>query len=459
MFDTLTDRFQEVFGSLRAEVRLTSEIVDKALGQIRRGLLEADVNFKVVKAFIARVRDRAIDQVVLKSLTPAQQVIGIVRDELLVLFGQEAPEFISKDHRPQIVMIFGLQGSGKTTTSAKLGRWFVGEGRHPLLVSTDVRRPAAIEQLNILGAAAGLRVHDPGDELDAVSRARSAVDEAKELGFDTVIIDTTGRLHIDDELMEELDQITKRVDSSDRLYIADAMTGQDAIKSAGEFHRRVGVTGIVLTKMDGDARGGAALSVVAVVGVPILFSGFGERVDDLEAFRPDRMVSRILGMGDVLTLIERAEQVVARDQLELVEQKTLRQRFTLEDLRGQMDVIKRMGPLGQLAGFIPGMSRLTGDSADLDSKRLSQITAIIDSMTRDERLRPAIVNGNRRRRIARGSGTSVEEVNRLLKEFSRIRKMLKKVQGVTGKRSKGSTRRNGRAAGPGIRHAARQMLQ
>lgn len=459
MFDTLTNRFQEAFGSLRAEVRLTPEIVDQALGQIRRGLLEADVNFKVVKAFIARVRDRSIDQAVLKSLTPAQQVIGIVRDELLVLFGQEAPKLLSKEHGPQIVLMLGLQGSGKTTTSAKLGRWFAGEGRHPLLVSTDVRRPAAVEQLNILGASAGLRVHDPGAELDAVSRAKSAVEEAKELGFDTVIIDTAGRLHMDDELMGELEQITMQFESCDRLYVADAMTGQDAIKSAGEFNRRVGITGIVLTKMDGDARGGAALSVVAVVGVPILFSGFGEQLDDLEAFRPERMVSRILGMGDVLTLIERAEQVVAREQSESTEQKALRGQFTLEDLRGQMDVIKRMGSLGHLAGFIPGMSRLMPDSVDLDSKRLSKMTAIIDSMTPGERQRPAIVNGNRRRRIARGSGTSVEAVNRLLKEFAQIRKLLKTVQGVRSKERKGSKRRKGRSAAPGIRHVARQMLQ
>ena len=300
-------------------------------------------------------------------------------------------------------------------------------------MSTDVRRPAAIEQLNVLCRDAGLRVHDPSGELDAARRARSAVDEAKELGFDVVLIDTAGRLHVDDELMAELEAITAAGDPSDRLYVVDAMTGQDAIKSAGEFHRRAGVTGIVLTKMDGDARGGAALSVVAVVGVPIVFSGVGERLDDLEAFKPERVVSRMLGMGDILTLVERAEQAVTRDSAARVEQQILWGQFTLEDLREQMDAIGRMGPLDQLVNLIPGMSRPARELGDIDQRQFSRTAAIIDSMTPGERRKPAVLNGSRRKRIAHGSGTTVEEINRLLKQFTQMRKMLKTVRGATRK--------------------------
>ena len=312
MFDALGNRFRDVFSALRGEVRLTPATVESALRQIRLALLEADVNFKVVKAFIDRVRDRAVDRAVLASLTPAQQVVGIVRQELLALFGDPAPQLAAGGRGPQVVMLLGLQGSGKTTTSAKLGRWLAGQGRHPLLVSTDVRRPAAITQLNVVGREAGLRVHDPADAPQPAERARSAVAQARALGCDVVIVDTAGRLHIDDPLMAELESIAAVVEPSDRLYVGDAMTGQDAVKSAGEFHQRLGITGIVLTKMDGDARGGAALSIVAVVGVPIVFSGVGERLDDFEPFRPERVVSRMLGMGDILTLVERAEQVVTR---------------------------------------------------------------------------------------------------------------------------------------------------
>ena len=440
MPDTLADRFQDVFASLRGEVRLTPEAVEGALRQIRMALLEADVNFQVVKAFVDRVRDRAIDRAVLESLTPAQQVVGIVRDELLTLFGEGNGELTVTNRRPQVVMLLGLQGSGKTTTSAKLGRWLTRQGRHPLLVSTDVRRPAAIEQLNVLGRDAGLRVHDPAGEFDAARRASSAIAEAKELGFDVVLIDTAGRLHIDDELMTELEAITAAVEPSDRLYVVDAMTGQDAIKSAGEFHRRAGVTGVVLTKMDGDARGGAALSVVAVVGVPIVFSGIGERLDDLEAFKPERVVSRMLGMGDILTLVERAEQAGTRENAERVEQNVRWGQFTLEDLREQMDAIGRMGPLDQLVNLIPGMSRRAGNIGDIDQRQFARTAAIIDSMTPGERRKPAVINGSRRKRIARGSGTTVEEINRLLKQFTQMRKMLKTVRGAARK----GLRRRGR---------------
>ena len=454
MFDTLTNRFQDVFTRLRGEVRLTPDVVEASLREIRMALLEADVNFKVVKAFVDRVRDRAIDRAVLESLTPDQQVVGIVRDELLALFGpNEAQGLTPSDRRPQVVMMLGLQGSGKTTTSAKLGRWLTRQGRHPLMVSTDVRRPAAIEQLNVLGREAGLRVHDPAGDMDPRRRASSAVSEAKELGFDVVVVDTAGRLHVDDELMDELEAIGAAVEPTDRFYVADAMTGQDAIKSAGEFHRRAGVSGIVLTKMDGDARGGAALSVVAVVGVPIVFSGVGERLDDLELFRPDRVVSRMLGMGDILTLVERAEEAVSRDQAQQVEQKLRRNQLTLEDLREQLHAVGRMGPLDQLMGLLPGMNRLPAEMSEVDPKQLSRTGAIIDSMTPTERQRPAVINGSRRKRIARGSGTSVEEVNRLLRQFAQMRKMLKTVRGVSGK-SRKSKRRRGRgglgALGPGL---------
>ena len=454
MFDSLTTRFQDVFESLRGEVRLTPEAVEAALREIRIALLEADVNFKVVKAFVDRVRDRAIDRAVLDSLTPAQQVVGIVRDETLALLGDGAGGLSQTAQRPQVVLILGLQGSGKTTTSAKLGRWLVRQGRHPLLVSTDVRRPAAIRQLAVLCEQAGLRAHDPADDLDPTHRALTAVEEAKQLGFDTVIVDTAGRLHLDDALMSELEAIKTAVVPSDLLYVADAMTGQDAIKSAGEFHRRTKITGLVLSKMDGDARGGAALSVVSVVGVPIVFSGIGERLDDLELFQPERLVSRMLGMGDILTLVERAEQAVSRDDAERLAEKLRRESFTLEDLRSQMDTVRKMGPLDQLVGMIPGLGgpKALGNGGDVDPKQLTRTAAIIDSMTVVERRNPVVINGSRRKRIARGSGTDVQEVNRLLKQFGQMRKMLKAAKGVTGKRQGKARRRAGRLGLTGSRH-------
>ena len=445
MFDALGNRFRDIFAGIRGEVRLTPAAVETALREIRLALLEADVNFKVVKAFVSRVRDRAIDRAVLDSLSPTQQVVGIVRDELLALFGKQQAGFGVAGRSPRVVLLAGLQGSGKTTTAAKIAHWLRRQGRRPLLVSVDIRRPAAIEQLGVLGRQAELAVHDPEDRQSAAGRARSAVEQARADGFDTVIVDTAGRLHVDDELMSELEEISAAVDPSDRLYVADAMTGQDAVKSAGEFHRRAGITGIVLTKMDGDARGGAALSVVAVVGVPIVFSGSGERLDDLELFRPDRMVSRMLGMGDILTLVDRAEQAAAEQQ---VEQRTLRDQFTLDDMRQQMTVIGRMGPLDQLVGLIPGMSAL-GGGAQIDPRRLTRAAAVIDSMTRAERRKPGIMNGSRRKRVARGSGTSVEEVNRLLKQFAQMRRVLKNVQSGAGARGSQARRLRQRLRMPG----------
>jgi signal recognition particle subunit SRP54 len=435
MFETLSERLQGVFRSLRGEGRLTEGTVEAALREIRMALLEADVNFKVVKAFIDRVRDKAVGEEVLKSLTPDQQVVRIVRDEMLALFGDTQGGLPATSARPRVILLLGLQGSGKTTTAAKLGRLLAGQGKHPLLVSTDVRRPAAIEQLSILAKQAGLRVHDPAGNLDPVDRARGALSESKNLGFDAVIVDSAGRLHIDDELMVELEAIKAAVTPSDQLYVADAMTGQDAIKSAGEFNRRVGVTGVVLTKMDGDARGGAALSVVGVVGVPIAFVGSGERLQDLEPFHPDRVVSRVLGMGDVLTLIEKAEQAVSEEDAQKLERKIRLDEFTLEDFRDQLRTIRKMGPLEHILGLIPGMGNLkelSKQREEIDDRQILRVEAIINSMTPMERRRHDIINGSRRKRIARGSGTSVEEVNRLLKQFVQMRKMLKMMGGAAG---------------------------
>ena len=432
MFDALGARLQDVFRTIRQEGRLTEANVEAALREIRLALLEADVNFKVVKAFIDRVRDRAMDQEVLRSLTPGQQVVRIVRDEMLALFGDAAGGLQPIQHGPRVVLLLGLQGSGKTTTAAKLGRWLARQGRHPLLVSTDVRRPAAIEQLSVLGRQASLRVHDPAGELDPVRRATGALTEARNAGFDVLIVDSAGRLHIDDALMEELESIGRSVEPTDRLYVADAMTGQDAIKSAGEFNRRIGLTGVVLTKLDGDARGGAALSVVSVVGVPIAFAGIGERLDEFEPFHPDRVVSRLLGMGDVLSLIEKAEQAIEVEDAQRLEQKLRQDEFTLEDFRDQLRTIRKMGPLENLLGMIPGMGNLKGLADQKpDERQIGRVEAIIGSMTPAERRNHQIINGSRRKRIAKGSGTSVEEVNRLVKQFVQMRKMLKTL-GVTG---------------------------
>jgi len=432
MFDALSTRLQGVFRSIRGDGRLTEVNVEAALREIRLALLEADVNFKVVKAFTDRVRDRAMDQEVLRSLTPSQHVVRIVRDEMLALFGDAQGGLSQTQKSPRVVMLLGLQGSGKTTTAGKLGRWLTRQGRHPMLVSTDVRRPAAIEQLNVLGKQAQLRVHDPAGEMDPVRRASGALVEAKNTGFDVLIVDTAGRLHIDDALMAELESIKAAVEPSDQLYVADAMTGQDAIKSAGEFNRRVGVTGVVLSKLDGDARGGAALSVVSVVGVPIAFVGSGERLEDLEVFHPDRVVSRVLGMGDVLSLIEKAEQVIDVEDAARLEEKLRHDAFTLEDFRDQLRTIRKMGPLESIIGMIPGMGNIKELAENKpDEKQLGRVEAIISSMTDIERRNHQVINGSRRKRIAKGSGTSVEEVNRLLKQFVEMRKMLKSL-GVSG---------------------------
>ena len=439
MFDSLSERLQDVFKSFRGETRLTPENIEAALREIRLALLEADVNFKVVKAFIDRVRDRAMDAAagqagdMLRGLAPTQQVVRIVRDEMLALFGDAEGGLQPSTKRPRVILMLGLQGAGKTTTTGKLAKWLTKQGRHPLLVSTDVKRPAAIEQLNVVGRKASVRVHDPAGVMEPVARATGAVAEAANLGFDTVIVDTAGRLHIDDELMLELVAIKDATDPSDRLFVADAMTGQDAIKSAGEFNARVGVSGVVLTKLDGDARGGAALSVVSVVGVPIAFAGSGETLDDFEAFHPERVVSRVLGMGDVLSLIEKAEAAITQEDAERLEEKIRSNEFTLDDFRDQLKAIRKMGPLESIMGMLPGMGNLKALADNKpDESQLSRVEAIISSMTPEERRKQHIINGSRRKRIARGSGTSVEEVNRLLKQFVQMQKMLKQLGGMAG---------------------------
>jgi len=433
VFDQLSQRFQDVFQSLRGETRLSEATVERVLREIRTALLEADVNLQVVSAFIDRVRDKATNQAVLKSLSPTQQVVKIVRDELIALFGDATGGLTPTGDRPRVILMLGLQGSGKTTTTGKLAQWLSRQGRHPLVVSTDVRRPAAIQQLSVVAAKAGVRVHDPAGESDPVARAAGALAAARALGNDVVIVDTAGRLHIDDALMAELVGIRQAVGPHDLLYVADAMTGQDAVRSAGEFHRQMGVTGVVLSKADGDARGGAALSVVSVVGVPIAFVGSGERLDDLEPFHADRFVSRMLGMGDVLSLIERAEAVVEPGEAERLEEKIRRGGLTLEDFRDQLRMLKRMGPLESILGMLPGMGGMKQLAEQKpDERQLRRIEAIIGSMTPDERRHADIIDGSRRKRIARGSGTSVEDVNRLLKQFGEMQRMLKMVGQMTG---------------------------
>jgi signal recognition particle subunit SRP54 len=457
MFDSLSSRIQGTFQSLRGEVRLTAEHVENALREIRMALIEADVNVKVVRAFIDRVRDRAmaeaVDQAVLRRLTPDQQVIKIVRDELLALFGDTEGGLTKQAPTPRVILLLGLQGSGKTTTSGKLGRWLKKQGRRPLMVSTDVRRPAAIEQLAVVGAKAEVGVFTT-DAMDPVARATGALADARANGFDTVIVDTAGRLHIDEDLMAELQAIKDAVKPSDLLYVADAMTGQDAIKSAGEFNARVGVTGVVLTKLDGDARGGAALSVVSVVGVPIAFVGSGERLEDLELFHPDRIVSRMLGMGDVLSLIEKAEQAIDEGEAEQLEEKLRKNAFTLDDFRTQLKTIRKMGPLESILGMIPGMGQMKELAQHKpDEKQIGRVEAIISAMTAGERANDKIINGSRRKRIAAGSGTSVEDVNRLLKQFTEMKRMLQMIgQG-------GMPAMKGMAGARGMRQAQQALRQ
>jgi len=431
VFDSLSDKLQGVFRSLRGQGSLTEGDVDAALRDIRLALLEADVHFKVVKQFLERVRARATGQDVLKSLTPAQAVIRVVRDEMVALLGgTEAKRLETSARLPSIVLLTGLQGSGKTTTTAKLGRWLAKAGHHPLLVSTDVNRPAAREQLRTLGDKNALKVHHPADLAEPRAILRSALDEARAVGHEFVLVDTAGRLHVDDELMAELQELKALAEPSEVLYVADAMTGQDAVRSAEEFQKRVGITGIVLTKLDGDARGGAALSAATVTGAPVKFAGVGEKVEEFEAFQAERMVGRILGMGDVLGLIEKVEETVDREQAEAMAGRLRRSELTLDDYRQQLAQVKKMGSLEQVLGMIPGLGQAAREvDTEAGEQEMKRSAAIIDSMTPLERRDPSVINGSRRKRIARGSGTRVEDVNRLLRQFAQARKLMKQLGG------------------------------
>ena len=424
MFEGLSDRLQAILRDLKGEGRISERHLDDALREIRLALLEADVSFRVVKQFIARVREKALGQDVLKSLTPGQQIVKIVRDELIELLGTEPSKLEFSKVSPSVILLVGLQGSGKTTTAGKLARWLVKNGRRPLLVSTDVYRPAALNQLQVVGRAVEVPVFDTTSR-DVVERARQAVRHSRNTGFDTLLVDTAGRLHVDDALMEELEKLDEEMQPSEILLVADAMTGQDAVNSAGEFSRRIRLTGVILTKLDGDARGGAALSIRSVAQVPIKFIGVGEKYDALEVFHPSRLAGRILGMGDVLTLIEKAEETADREASEALLRRLKRNEFTLDDFRTQLQQVRKLGSLEQILGMLPQVGPLKGmKDVHLEEKRLVHYDAIISSMTPAERRNPKLINGSRRARIARGSGRPVSEVNQLLREFQQARKML-----------------------------------
>ena len=425
MFETLSDRLNETFGRLSKKGRLTEQDVDDAMREVRRALLEADVNFKVAKDFVAAVRERAVGQDVLKSLTPAQTAISIVNEELINILGKEREPLRQPDRPPQILMLVGLQGSGKTTHAAKLAAHLRKEGRNPLMVAADVYRPAAVNQLHALGRQINIPVYDEGTQADPVNIAANGVKFAVERGYNPVIIDTAGRLQIDERMMQELVNVEQKVRPTEVLLVADAMTGQEAVNVAETFNDRLNLTGLILTKMDGDARGGAALSIRAVTGVPIKFIGTGEKIDALEPFYPERLSSRILGMGDVLSLIERAQEQTTEEDAKKLQDRLVKGEFNLEDFLDQLQKIKKMGPLSQLMEMIPGLgSQLRQAKAEISDDDYRQIEAIIRSMTPQERRNPRIIDGRRRRRIARGSGTSREEVSQLIKQFDEMQKMM-----------------------------------
>lgn len=431
MFDTLSTRLDDIFTRLRSRGRLSEKQVDEVLREIRLALLEADVSLKVVKAFVKDVRERAEGAEIHKSLTPAQQVIKLVHAALIDVLGHEAAGLEVTSTPPRVILMAGLQGSGKTTASAKLGLLLKGQGRKPMLAACDLRRPAAIRQLVLLGEQSGVPVHAEEAGADAVAVAGHALKYARDEGFTDVVVDTAGRMNVDAELMAELGRVADVVGPTETLLVCDAMTGQDAVNVAEAFMEEVDITGVVLTKLDGDARGGAALSMSFVTGRPIKFAGVGEKLSDLEPFHPDRMASRILGMGDVMTLIEKAESAFDQAEAKKMEEKLRRAEFTFEDFLSQMQALKKMGPMSQVLGMLPGMSKLPVGDASVD-EQLPKIEAMIRSMTLQERNNPQLINGSRRRRIAAGSGTSVQEVNQLVKQFGQVRKMVKSLSG--GKR-------------------------
>ena len=443
MFDALGERLQVIFRTLRGHGHLTEIEIREGLREIRMALLEADVDLSVVKDFTEAVRERAATDEILKSLTPGHHLVKVVRDEMVAILGGEGSESALKraPQPPSIYLMTGLQGSGKTTTSAKLARLLKGQGRSPLLVPADVRRPAAVDQLRVLGKQIGVPVADVAPGAAPADVCREALREARLVGRDPLIVDTAGRLHIDEELMTELQVLKVNLLPAEILYVADAMTGQDAVRAAAAFHARVGLTGVILSKADGDSRGGAVLSIRKVLGVPVKFVGVGEHTDNLEPFHPDRMASRILGMGDVLTLIEKAEDVASKEEADDLARRLRKSELTLDDLASQLEKVSRLGSLRQIVDMLPGGGALR--DMPLDEKEMTRTRAILSSMTREERLRPDLIDGSRRLRIARGSGTSVSDINRLLKQFKQMRKMMKTMA------------RGGPGRGPGLFGAAR----
>jgi signal recognition particle subunit SRP54 len=430
LFEGLASKLQETFRRLRGKGKLSEADVSEAMREVRLALLEADVNFKVVKDFVARVKERAVGQEVITSLTPGQVVVKIVYDELTTLMGGQAARLNMSGKPPTVIMLIGLQGCGKTTTAGKLANLLRKQGRRPLLVACDVYRPAAIKQLEVVGSQVNVPVFSRG-QIDPVEIASGAVDQARTDGRDVVIIDTAGRLHIDDELMAELERIKAAVGPHEILLVVDAMTGQDAVNVAETFSGRIGIDGVIMTKLDGDARGGAALSVRAVTGKPIKFACIGEKLDGIEAFHPDRMASRILGMGDMLSLIEKAQEDFDEEKAKKLEKKLRKAEFTFEDFLDQMQQMRKMGPLDQVLGMLPGMGNIKQlQNMQVNEKDLAHVEAIIRSMTAGERRNPAIIDGSRRKRIAKGSGTSVQDVNRLLKQFTETQKLVRQLSGM-----------------------------
>jgi signal recognition particle subunit SRP54 len=429
MFESLSSRLQGITERLRGKARITEADLDVALREIRLALLEADVNFKVVKDFVARIRERAAGTDLLTGLNPGQQIVKIVHEELVAVLGGER-HHLRLDAKPSVLMMVGLQGSGKTTTAAKLAVRLRKDGRKPLLVAADVYRPAAVDQLVQLGDQIGVEVHTRPVGTPALEIARSGLEVARQRGVDVMILDTAGRLHVDEAMMDELVRMAGSITPSETLLVVDAMTGQEAVRVAEAFHAKLPITGLVLTKMDGDARGGAALSIRAATGLPVAFLGTGERTDGLEAFHPDRLAQRILGMGDILSFVERVQENVDQVEAEKTAQRMMENRFTLEDFRSQLNQVKKMGPIGQLLQMVPGAGQMAGAAQEaVDSGQMRRIEAIIDSMTPEERRKPELIKASRRRRIALGSGTSTAEVNRLLKQFVEMQRMMKMISG------------------------------
>lgn len=438
-FEGLSDRLQETIKKIKGKGKVTEQDVKEMTREVRLALLEADVNFKVVKDFVKRIKERAIGQEVMESLTPGQQVIKVVKEELTELMGGDESKIAVAKRPPTVIMMVGLQGAGKTTTTGKLANHLRKKhNRQPLLAAADIYRPAAIQQLQTLGKQLGMPVHEEGTEADPVDIAKNAIAKAKEEHNDYVIIDTAGRLHVDGDLMEELQRIKEAVQPDEIFLTVDAMTGQDAVNVAESFDEQLDVTGVLLTKLDGDTRGGAALSIRAVTGKPIKFAGMGEKLDQLEPFHPERMASRILGMGDVLTLIEKAQTNVDEKQAKELESKMRNASFTFEDFLEQMQQVKNMGPLDELINMIPGANKMKGlKNVSFDDKQIVHVEAIIQSMTKHERQDPSLMNASRKKRIAKGSGTNVSEVNRLLKQFEEMKKMMKQMSNTKGKKGKG----------------------